>query len=237
LECYPHLERTVEVQGPFVVPDDGTLAVAGRRSFLSRYRVQLLDLTTSVAWVYVGAHVEPIERLALSSNGRVLATLDTTSRLGLWRMPNDRLRALFEQGFDAIRAMTSGRQSERGLLGWLQPPSPVRALTICPNGRTLAVAGDRIIRLWDVSSRTPRGTLAGHEDGIDALAFTPDGDLLLSGSMDGTVRVWNVEGATERAVLDWRIGEVNAIVISPDGRLAAAGGSHGAVIVWDLDDQ
>jgi WD40 repeat protein len=35
-------------------------------------------------------------------------------------------------------------------------------------------------------------TLEGHRDGVHSVAFSPDGTLLASTSLDGTIRMWGI---------------------------------------------
>ena len=75
------------------------------------------------------------------------------------------------------------------------------SLALSPDGRMLATgASDGTIQLWDVSSRQAIGpSLAGHGGWVDALAFTPDGTMLVSrgGLEDTAPRLWRV------ALSDW----------------------------------
>ena len=57
-------------------------------------------------------------------------------------------------------------------------------------------AGDGVIRLWETKSWQERGRFAGHGDGVQALAFSADGRLLVSGNADdATGLVWDVSAA------------------------------------------
>ena len=89
-----------------------------------------------------------------------------------------------------------------------------------------------IIYLWDLNhSKKPR-TFTGHTAIIWALAFSPDGKRLVSGSNDKTVRLWNVERGEEIATLPSgeRITTI-ALAFSPCGRWIA-GGTFGELHVW-----
>ena len=51
------------------------------------------------------------------------------------------------------------------------------------------------MKLWDARTGRPLASLGGHEWGVKALAFTPDGRSLISGGDAGRLRAWDVDAA------------------------------------------
>jgi WD40 repeat protein len=109
------------------------------------------------------------------------------------------------------------------------------ALAVAPDRATLAWAGDnddKAIHLWDAATGKERARLQGHERGVLALAFSPDGTRLASANPFEPVRIWDPHtGKTVRLC-----GEppgAMALAFSPDGRTLAAASMSGTVRLWD----
>jgi WD40 repeat protein len=122
----------------------------------------------------------------------------------------------------------------------------VRALVFSPDGAGLASADDDgKVLLWHVRSGKLRASLDGHEGRTTALAFSPDGRVLASGSSPyavkgagrrrpGEIKLWNVATMTELASVRLPGESVVCLVFSPDGTRLAAGGLEGKVTLWSL---
>jgi roadblock/LC7 domain-containing protein len=82
---------------------------------------------------------------------------------------------------------------------------------------------------WDAC----RSVLEGHSQGVMAVVFSPDGQLVASASFDGTVRVWETATGQCRSVLDGHLRGVSAVVFSPDGQLVASASDDSTVRVWE----
>ncbi|MFL5342396.1 MAG: WD40 repeat domain-containing protein [Gemmataceae bacterium] len=112
------------------------------------------------------------------------------------------------------------------------------AVAVSPDGKYVAAASDWTVRLWDAARGRELTTLAGHRGQVTALAFSPDGRTLASGSRDKVVRFWSIDegAAVPRRSYEWPAGAVYALAFSSDGLLAAVAGDAGSLIVWDVDE-
>jgi WD40 repeat protein len=99
------------------------------------------------------------------------------------------------------------------------------------DGRLLRMPG--LIRFWEVGTGRVKVACRGHHDVILALAFSPDGKSLASGSADSTARLWDAASAAPRAVLRGHKPVLRSVAFSPDGKTLAAGPAP-HVKVWEV---
>ncbi len=76
-----------------------------------------------------------------------------------------------------------------------------------------------------------KATLEGHTDGVQSVAFSPDGQMLASGSWDSTIRLWNPNTAQQKNLL---IGHTNivSVAFSPDGQTLVSGSWDRSIRLW-----
>ncbi|MCG8407734.1 MAG: protein kinase [Phycisphaerales bacterium] len=132
----------------------------------------------------------------------------------------------------------------------------VTAMAFHPNSSMLAGAYDNSIHFWDLifDHRTkftevpdeyqPRASLVGHSRNVLDLAFTSDGSVLASASLDSTVRLWNIRSTIanvgsefdESVVLMGHTDHVNAVQFDPNDELLATASTDKTVRIWSLSN-
>ncbi|MGW7452216.1 CHAT domain-containing WD40 repeat protein [Streptomyces sp. NPDC054787] len=111
----------------------------------------------------------------------------------------------------------------------------VVSLSVHPQGRLLATGARKLVRVWDVITGQPtwERRLGGWSTMVNAVAFSPDGERLATGSTDNLARVW--ETATGSAVVELAHDHfVDAVDFDSSGRYLATGSADALATIWDL---
>ncbi len=133
------------------------------------------------------------------------------------------------------------------------PPVYREYPTVGEMAQEYEVADDSTIRLWDVQTGTEVRRFSGHHDTVYSIAFSPDGQHLISSAVDGELILWDVatgdilrrfdvhQGARTTQSLDGIVMEAadatkgQEVAYSPDGRLVASTGADGYIVIIDVD--
>jgi WD40 repeat protein len=166
-----------------------TLAIDGPEN-----SVEIRDLESGRVIHVLKGHSGGTKCLAFSPDGRYLASGGLDYKVKMWEVESGGLK--WEAGGLRYSWSTEEREGHRGY---------VLALVFSSDGRYLASGGEyRTVRLWEAETGTqvrvfggaePPFTLirGGHPDGVQALAFSPDGRYLASADEDGLIKFWRME--------------------------------------------
>ena len=78
-------------------------------------------------------------------------------------------------------------------------------------------------------------TLTGHSDQVNAVAISPDGQKITSGSDDQSIKIWNLNTGQALRTLKGHSSWVYSVAISPDGQSLVSGSKDQTIKVWNLN--
>lgn len=116
--------------------------------------------------------------------------------------------------------------------------APLLGCRFDPTGKfVFAGTEDNKVVRWDMATGT-KTELAAHDSWIHALAFSANGETLISGGYDGRLVWWpaTAEKPAPTRTIDAHQGWIRAIAVSPDGKLLATCGNDLKVKLWNLED-
>ncbi|MBI3411651.1 MAG: hypothetical protein HY040_25255 [Planctomycetes bacterium] len=197
-------------------------------------------------------HPDQVTAMALTGDGAKLVTGGFDKQAHLWNLANGQKEKDYagptlpitsvDLSSDGKIAAGSADKTvhvwaigDAKLLQKVPLPAAVQAIAFSPDGKTLAAGlTDNAIKLINPADGKEIKALAGHKGAVNALAYTPKGDLLWSASADKTIQSWAMPDGAPKAKFD-HVGPVTHLALSKDGtRLAAA--ADKSVKVWNLAD-
>lgn len=204
--------------------------------------VRLWDVETGAARHVLQKHLDYVIKLSFSSDGARLAS--SSAAIGVSEN---------ERGPEHNTIQVWDVASGENLL--TIPPDGigyVRDVEFSPDGRTIAAttwssALGGTARIYDAASGAELQRLYAHKTTVANVEFSPDGQMLATGSRDGSVKIWNIEqGVVETSFVGFP-ERVHDIEFSPDGEFMMIGlgnagdfpdGSDkpvdGSAYLWDL---
>ncbi|MEU7894124.1 helix-turn-helix domain-containing protein [Nonomuraea sp. NPDC049152] len=239
-------------------PDGRTLASADEHGTVLLWDVQAKQPREHP----LATHSHGVYGMAFSPDGRTLATAADDTMVRLWDVATGQLtgRPLVGRPGHRIRAVAfspdgrtvaaGGREGGGVLLAWdIATRRPAGAaltghtgwitdIQFGSDGRTLASTSsdDSTVRLWDMVTYRPIGTPLRQAGSAEAVAFSPDGQLL-AGTASGetaTVRLWDSRTLHPiGAPLAGHTGSLDELEFAPDGRTLISADGDGAVLLWE----
>lgn len=172
--------------------------------------VTVWDVTQGKCLSRLSGHNHVNAPLAFSPDGNVVFLGVSNPNVQLW----DAATGKFIRGFETNESL------------W--------CLAVSADGGTIATgANDRIV-LSDVKTGKAMTHLNAKMGQVHSLAFTPNGEVLVSAADDAKVRVWDLAKKKERFVLDSNGLTGRSMALSADGKTVAVGTTYNVVRLWDV---
>ncbi len=101
----------------------------------------------------------------------------------------------------------------------------------------MTYGSDGLVQLLDLSTGAELRRFSGHSDIVTSVAFSPDGQLVLTSSPDTTARLWDTQTGAELRRFSGNSSAIISAAFSPDSRYVLTGSADGAVRLRDTDYQ
>ena len=195
---------------PFKNPEAIAFSNDGKNLFaVQEKNLYHWHLTTQESKQITNNLVKPIKSLKINNDGQQLIALNS----------NDSLSFRTTKG-QLIENKVIGNQGNQDFAYSSQ--------------QWLATGGkDGIVRLWD-QQRKLQKEWRGHLGSVNHLAFSADGQQVVSAGQDSTIRVWNLNSNDAQIIFQLYDALPTFVTFSPDGKLIASGDNLGNIQLWNL---
>mmetsp|Transcript_10499 Transcript_10499/g.17768 ORF Transcript_10499/g.17768 Transcript_10499/m.17768 type:complete len:1170 (-) Transcript_10499:144-3653(-) len=116
----------------------------------------------------------------------------------------------------------------------LEHAAPVACCLFTQDGRVLSGGDDKCAKLWNVGLAPSAVKSSQHTDSINALGYSIDGKMLVSGSSDFDVKVWDAEGQVVALLGGHRSGVLSCTFLAGGTRLISSS-DDSTVKVWSAE--
>jgi WD40 repeat protein/predicted Ser/Thr protein kinase len=199
-------------------PDGQILATASDDKTIKLWEVETLKEICTLL-----GHSHAVKSVAFSPDGQMLAS-------GSW----DKTIKLWDANTGTEICTITGHQLQ------------VNSVAFSPQGQLLASASyDRTIRLWQIPALESfqrkfenrpcyslLGILSGHAWAVLTVAFSPDGQILATGSDDNTIKLWEVNTGQLICTLVGHSWSVVAVAFTADGKTLLSASCDKTVKLW-----
>ncbi|MFO0806888.1 MAG: WD40 repeat domain-containing serine/threonine-protein kinase [Gemmataceae bacterium] len=196
-------------------------------------------------------HPQAVRSLAISPNGRLVATTADDNIVRLWdgdgratgrefkmveyvsstQFCPDNRRLLVSLPGNALAVYDAEIGERLKTIGFGEQ---ITSMSFSEDGRRLALGSYQGgLRVWDWNAMEPTGELVRHGLSISQVEMSKDGRWMVSGGSEHSAQVWDVATGRPTALPMQHLGEVVRTVISPDGRLIATGSEDRTARVWE----
>jgi len=191
-------------------PDGGLLASGGKDNTL-----RIMDSGTGEILHELSGHDNWVTTAAFNSDGTQIASGSNDETVIIWDVETGEQVACYF-GEDCLG----------------ESDGQLRDVLFSADDSQLLLGADTA-RLVDIESGETVQQFDGHTNRVNSVAFTPDGEGVLTGSADSTIRLWDIDTGQTLLIFDSHVGQVRSVTYHPDGHHLLSSSADGTVRLWN----
>jgi WD40 repeat protein len=187
------LEQTIDNHADWILglafSPDGKYLLSASRDNTAR----IWDLTAKTTVATFLGHQNVVHAVALSQDGTQAMSVGEDGGLRFWYAKDQETKSEKEVKAKDIKA--AGKQIKVAKGGHSKAVFQLVVGGDAERALAATSSADGTVKLWNLATGAPTGTLTGLSDYIYALAISPDGSMVAAGSWNGEVRIWDESSA------------------------------------------
>ncbi len=184
--------------------------------------IKLWQLHSGTLSRILPGHQGTVAAVAFSPDGQTLASSSYDGSIRLWQVSDGKLLRTWHEPHQA------------GSLTWIE------AVAISPDGQRLIASVSNTLKFWDLHSGTLLRTLTigqvspvGFQ--LSTLALSPNGQMIASGTYEGTVQLWDLHSGALLSKLRAHDIKIKALLFSADSKTLISSSEDGAIKIWSVE--
>jgi WD40 repeat protein len=181
--------------------------------------VRLWDIRGNLIGQPFIGHTDIVNSVAFSPNGQMIVSGSNDITVRLWDIRGNLIGQPFIGHNTAVNSVAFSPDSQMIASGegWRTDGTSLFSYTL---------------RLWDLQGNPIGQPFTGHSNAVTSVAFSPNGQMIVSGSDDRTVRLWDIQGNPIGQPYRGHKRGVNSVAFSPDSQIIASGGNDNTIYLW-----
>ena len=209
-------------------------------------------------------HTGAVWSARFSADGKLIVSGSADKTIKLWQIDGNEIQTLNGHRGDVRNVLFSPNGellisggSDKNIMIWsldgklLQTlkghTADIRCLSLSANGMLIASgSGDNVLKIWQMEMGiesdlqnlqvTEIRSIQAHTSAIRSLSFSPDSNILATGSADKNIKLWDLQGH-ELQTIKGHDEAVRSVSFSPDGKNLLSASLDCTVRLWEINNR